>query len=140
MPKIGLTMCYHNHAFEFAPSGSSGILLDVLMKVTDPKLVSLELDMMWAQVAGVDPVSVLEKYGDRMKLMHLKDVVAMPKRYNEEHPGERVQRSRQRRHQGRTRFCAAAARPACSTTSSSRTRPPGDPIASLSRATTIWPS
>lgn len=83
--KIGLTMCYHNHAFEFAPSGS-GILLDVLMKVTDPKLVSLELDMMWAQVAGVDPVSVLEKYGDRTKLMHLKDVVAMPKRYNENIP------------------------------------------------------
>jgi sugar phosphate isomerase/epimerase len=83
--KIGLTMCYHNHAFEFAPSGS-GILLDVLMQVTDPKLVSLELDMMWAQVAGVDPVSVLEKYGSRIKLMHLKDVVAMPKRYNEEIP------------------------------------------------------
>ena len=83
--KLGMTFCYHNHAFEFAPSGS-GTLLDVLMQVTDPQLVSFELDMMWAQVAGVNPASVLDKYGSRIKLMHLKDVVAMPKRYNEEIP------------------------------------------------------
>jgi sugar phosphate isomerase/epimerase len=55
--KQGLHLCYHNHAFEFEPSGD-GTLLDVLMKETDPKLVNLELDIMWSQVAGVDPVSV----------------------------------------------------------------------------------
>ncbi len=56
--KAGLRLCYHNHAFEYQPT-PDGRLLDVLMKTADPKLVSLELDVMWAHVGGVDPVSIL---------------------------------------------------------------------------------
>jgi sugar phosphate isomerase/epimerase len=81
--KSGLKLCYHNHAFEFEPSGN-GTLLDVLMETTDPKLVGLELDIMWARVAGVDPVSVLKEYGKRIPLVHLKNVAeGVEKRYNE---------------------------------------------------------
>lgn len=84
--KAGLHLCYHNHAFEFEPSGGS-TLLDVLMQSADPKLVSLELDIMWAQVAGVDPVSVLKKYGKRVALMHLKNVAKdTAQRYDEKIP------------------------------------------------------
>jgi sugar phosphate isomerase/epimerase len=80
---IGLHLCYHNHAFEFEPAGE-GDLLDVLMKTTDPKLVGLELDIMWAQVAGVNPVTVLQKFKGRVPLMHLKNVAeGTEKRYNE---------------------------------------------------------
>ena len=71
--KSGMRLCYHNHAFEYQPT-PDGRLLDVLMKSTDPKLVSLELDVMWARVAGVDPVSVLKQYGERIPLVHLKNV------------------------------------------------------------------
>ena len=79
----GLRLCYHNHAFEYQPSGS-GTLLDVLMETADAKLVGLELDVMWARVAGVDPVSVLKKYGSRVELVHLKDVApGTEQRYNE---------------------------------------------------------
>lgn len=86
--KSGLRLAYHNHAFEFEPS-SEGTLLDVLMKTADAKLVSLELDIMWSQVAGVNPVSVLEKYGKRVTLMHLKNVSAdVSKQYNEKVPRE----------------------------------------------------
>jgi sugar phosphate isomerase/epimerase len=84
----GLHLCYHNHAFEFEPSGS-GTLLDVLMQTTDPKLVSLELDIMWAQVGGPGPLKVLEKYGKRTALMHLKDVApGTGPQYNEKVPKE----------------------------------------------------
>jgi sugar phosphate isomerase/epimerase len=84
--KSGLHLCYHNHAFEFEPSGQ-GTLLDVLMQTAEPKLVSLELDIMWAQVAGVDPVSVLQKYGGRVALMHLKNVAKdVGQHYNESIP------------------------------------------------------
>lgn len=69
----GLKLAYHNHAFEFEPAGD-GTLLDVLMSASDPELVTLELDIMWSRVAGVDPVSVLQKYGRRVTLMHLKNV------------------------------------------------------------------
>lgn len=81
--KAGLQLCYHNHAFEFQPAGN-GILLDDLMQAADPKLVGLELDVMWSTVAGVDPVTILKKYGSRVMLMHLKDVApGTAKRYNE---------------------------------------------------------
>jgi sugar phosphate isomerase/epimerase len=84
--KAGLTLCYHNHAFEYQPT-PDGRLLDVLMKTTDPKLVSLELDVMWAHVGGVDPVSILQQYGSRIPLVHLKDVApSVQTRYNEEIP------------------------------------------------------
>jgi sugar phosphate isomerase/epimerase len=81
--KSGMHLCYHNHAFEFEPAGD-GNLLDVLMKAADPKLVSLELDIMWVKVGGGDPVSVLKQYHNRVALMHLKNVAeGTEKRYNE---------------------------------------------------------
>ncbi|GAB4413062.1 MAG: sugar phosphate isomerase/epimerase [Bryobacter sp.] len=86
----GLQLAYHNHAFEFEPvAGTPDTLLDVLMKNTDAKLVGLELDVMWSQVAGVDPVSIFRKYKGRIPLVHLKNVMALPKpQYNERVPRE----------------------------------------------------
>ncbi len=84
--KSGLKLAYHNHAFEWAASGE-GTLLDVLLQAADPRLVSLELDIMWAQVAGVSPVSAIERYGSRVSLLHLKNVApGIEKRYNEAVP------------------------------------------------------
>jgi sugar phosphate isomerase/epimerase len=83
----GLTLCYHNHAFEFEPAPGGGTLLDVLMQNSDRKLVSLELDIMWSAVAGVDPISVLNKYKGRARLMHVKDLAkGAAKQYNEKVP------------------------------------------------------
>ena len=68
----GLTLCYHNHAFEFEPmQGTTG--LDLLMKETHKDLVSLEMDVFWVSVAGHDPVVLLKKYANRVALLHLKD-------------------------------------------------------------------
>jgi sugar phosphate isomerase/epimerase len=87
--KSGLRLAYHNHAFEFEPVEGKGTLLDILLKAADPKLVTLELDIMWSQVAGVDPVSVLRKYGRRVTLMHLKNLSKdVTQRYNEKVPRE----------------------------------------------------
>lgn len=85
--KAGLHLAYHNHAFEFQPRENGGNLLDILMQTADPKLVNLELDIMWSTVAGVDPVTVLNKYGNRVAMMHLKNVApGVEKRYNENVP------------------------------------------------------
>ena len=82
--KSGLHLAYHNHAFEYQPQDNGGTLLDVLMQTTDPKLVNLELDIMWATVAGVDPVSIINKYKERVVMLHLKDLApGVEKRYNE---------------------------------------------------------
>lgn len=69
----GLTFCYHNHGFEFVPHGD-GTLFDVLVRETDPADVSFELDILWAHFPGANPAQLLEKYGSRFKLMHLKDL------------------------------------------------------------------
>jgi sugar phosphate isomerase/epimerase len=86
--KAGLTLAYHNHAFEFEPVAGMGNLLDVLMAESDKKLVTLELDIMWAQVGGVGPIAVLQKYPGRIPLMHVKNVAKIPTQYNEKVPKE----------------------------------------------------
>lgn len=71
--KHGLTYCYHIHGYEFTPH-ADGTLFDVLMAKTDPKYVSIELDLLWAFFPGQDPAKLLERYGARIKLIHLKDL------------------------------------------------------------------
>jgi sugar phosphate isomerase/epimerase len=69
----GITFCYHNHGYEFQPY-KNGTLFDYLAENTDPQYVSFEMDMLWAYHGGQDPVKLLNKYGNRWKLMHLKDL------------------------------------------------------------------
>ncbi|MHA8070196.1 sugar phosphate isomerase/epimerase family protein [Aquirufa ecclesiirivi] len=71
--KYDLTFCYHNHGFEFEPYGE-GTLFDYLVQNTDPKFVSYEMDILWTFFPGQNPATLLEKYGNRFKLMHLKDL------------------------------------------------------------------
>lgn len=71
--KHGLTYCYHNHGYEFVKHGD-GTLFDVLVEMTDPDFVSYELDILWVQHPGADPVAVMEKHASRIKLLHLKDL------------------------------------------------------------------
>lgn len=69
----GITFCYHAHGYEFQPHGD-GTLLDYMFENTNPEYVSFEMDIFWVQFGGGDPVALLKKYGDRWKLMHLKDM------------------------------------------------------------------
>lgn len=70
----GLTFCYHNHGYEFAAHDEGGTLYDLIIQRTDPEIVSFELDILWAQFPGQDPAELLERYPDRFRLMHLKDL------------------------------------------------------------------
>lgn len=69
----GLTFCYHNHGQEFK-SYQEGTLYDYIIAHTDPAYVSFELDLIWAVNGGADPVALLNKYGNRFKLIHMKDL------------------------------------------------------------------
>jgi len=69
----GITLCYHAHGYEFVPYGK-GTLLDYIFENTNPEYVSFEMDVMWIQFGGGDPAGLLKKYGNRWKLMHLKDM------------------------------------------------------------------
>lgn len=81
-----LQFCYHNHAFDFQPLGDNETPLKLLL-ATDPSLVKWEMDIFWVSVAGHDPVKMLEDYGDRIPLLHLKNKAkGTPVQYNENVP------------------------------------------------------
>jgi len=69
----GLTFCYHAHGYEFQPY-EDGTLLDYMFKNTNPEYVSFQMDIFWIQFGGGDPVTLLKKYGNRWKMMHIKDM------------------------------------------------------------------
>ncbi|MDS0282715.1 sugar phosphate isomerase/epimerase family protein [Haloarcula onubensis] len=63
---------YHNHDQEFQRIDGEYALERVLAQ-TD---VELELDAGWAAYAGADPAALLDRYADRISLVHVKDVDA----------------------------------------------------------------
>jgi sugar phosphate isomerase/epimerase len=88
----GLSFGYHNHEMEFSrvvPGGTEmtfgrrgfgreqpkgiEIVYDGLIKGTDPSLVFFEMDVYWAVMGQQDPVAYLQKYPDRIRVLHIKD-------------------------------------------------------------------
>ncbi len=73
LAKHGLKFFYHTHGYEFLPYGK-GTLFDLMMAETKPQFVHFEMDVFWIVHPGQDPVKLLEKYGSRFELMHVKDM------------------------------------------------------------------
>jgi len=74
----GISLGYHNHNTEFAPIGDT-TGWSILMRETDPSLVSLEVDLGWIAAAGFDPVAFLAQHKGRVRQVHVKDVKATTK-------------------------------------------------------------
>ncbi|WP_293312358.1 sugar phosphate isomerase/epimerase family protein [Pedobacter sp. UBA5917] len=69
----GLSLAYHNHDFEFEKyEGQTG--MDILLKNTDKKLVSFEMDIYWTIRSGIDPVKLFKANPGRFALWHVKDM------------------------------------------------------------------
>ena len=73
LAKEGIKFFYHTHGYEFLPY-RDGTLFDLLMAETKPEYVRIEMDVFWIVHPGQDPVKLLEKYGKRFELMHVKDM------------------------------------------------------------------
>lgn len=70
--EAGLGFAYHNHDAEFAWLGKQRPF-DILVGETDPALVKLEIDFMWAAKGGADIAQLLAAHPGRFRLCHLKD-------------------------------------------------------------------
>ncbi|MET3720526.1 sugar phosphate isomerase/epimerase [Arthrobacter sp. UYEF21] len=70
--EYGIRVGYHNHAWELESSIEGRTALEFFADLLDPELV-LEVDTYWVAVGGQDPVDILAKLGDRVKLIHIKD-------------------------------------------------------------------
>jgi sugar phosphate isomerase/epimerase len=73
LKKAGIVSGYHNHNFEFAPLGDTNGM-EILLKGTDPNLVTFEMDAGWVTAAGQDPFALLKAYPGRFTQMHVKDI------------------------------------------------------------------
>ena len=70
--KEELSLGWHNHDFEFKPTKSGELPLDLILE-TAPSL-KFEFDLAWCAVAGHNPVTWLEKYRHRIAAAHIKDL------------------------------------------------------------------
>ena len=68
----GIKFLIHNHYHEFQKLNGKEILFHI-MDNTDPNYVSFELDTFWAMRGGMDPLAVMNRLGNRLKLIHQKD-------------------------------------------------------------------
>lgn len=80
--KSNLIFGYHNHEYEFEKADGQ-VLYDILLDRTDPKLVTMEMDLGWVIVTGNDPLAYFKKYPGRFPLWHLKDMDKVKKESTE---------------------------------------------------------
>lgn len=73
----GMTFGYHNHTVEFGKENGT-VYFDELLKRTDPKVVSFEMDCGWVVAGGHNPVEYLTRFPERFPLMHIKDLLKLP--------------------------------------------------------------
>lgn len=66
-----MQVAYHHHMGTGVQTADE---LDLLMSNTDPELVSLIFDSGHLVYADIDPLSIIENYGHRIKHVHLKDI------------------------------------------------------------------
>ena len=66
----GMRLSYHNHSMEFQQNEDGIMPHPELFARTK---IGFEIDTFWAFNAGVNPVALMEQYGDRLTCIHLKD-------------------------------------------------------------------
>jgi sugar phosphate isomerase/epimerase len=72
--QAGMQLCYHNHSFEFDKVEDDQTVWDLLFNETDAEMVKAEMDVAWVFNADVDPVALMDKWANRIKLLHMKDL------------------------------------------------------------------
>lgn len=71
--KADIRFAYHNHCFEFGEMDGK-IPYNVLLEMTVPGYVKMEMDLYWISIAGYDPVDYFNSYPGRFPLVHVKDM------------------------------------------------------------------
>ena len=70
LKEAGIALGYHNHSHEFIETGYGALIHKELEERTQ---IEFEIDTYWAYVAGLDSIALLERLGDRVRVIHLKD-------------------------------------------------------------------
>ena len=109
--KFGMKMLVHNHTGEFEKlADSPRTSFDVLIDETDPALVTMQLDLGWTYIAGVDPIGPVQGAPRPLRAVAREgrvraedgESVARPQRPSQQH-GDRARRHRTHRLQAGVR-------------------------------------
>lgn len=71
----GLRLIYHNHEHEFVPRWGEKRAIrtfDYLYENTEN--LFFELDIAWCHFGGTNPVDIIRRFGDRIPVLHVKDL------------------------------------------------------------------
>ncbi len=79
LARDGITLMWHNHAFEFEPLPDGSLPEDLLLSAG----VAAELDVYWVRHAGLDPLDWMARYSGRIPILHVKDMTAGRKDFTE---------------------------------------------------------
>lgn len=74
--RSGMKFGYHNHDFEFSQKLNNETIYDIILKNTDPDLVTQQLDIGNLYNGGAKAIDVLKQYPGRFESMHVKDEIA----------------------------------------------------------------
>lgn len=78
----GITFGWHNHDFEFFTLADGSIPMDVLLDAAPD--ISWEADLAWILRGGRDPIEYIQRYGNRLSAIHVKDIAADGANLNED--------------------------------------------------------
>ncbi len=70
----GVTICYHNHSFEFERLDDSTRGMDIMYADDQPPTYQAQLDVYWVAHGGDDPISWMRRLRGRLDLLHMKDM------------------------------------------------------------------
>ncbi|MEU1973053.1 sugar phosphate isomerase/epimerase [Microbacterium sp. NPDC019599] len=85
----GIRVGYHNHAHELEATFDGVTGLELLASLLDPRVV-LEVDLYWVARAGLDSPALLERLGDRVIAVHVKDGTLDPEAVAAYPPADQV--------------------------------------------------
>ncbi|MEP2889382.1 sugar phosphate isomerase/epimerase family protein [Tateyamaria sp.] len=70
----GIPFGWHNHDFEFVALADGSTPMDILLDNAPD--ITWEADLAWIVRGGRDPVEYIARYGNRLSVVHVKDIAA----------------------------------------------------------------
>ncbi|QKE72877.1 sugar phosphate isomerase/epimerase [Arthrobacter citreus] len=77
----GYRVGYHHHDFEFRTMIDDKFALDFILDETEGVALLPEVDTYWVKMAGFDPLSYIQKFPNRIPILHLKDMTNDDRKY-----------------------------------------------------------
>jgi sugar phosphate isomerase/epimerase len=72
--RMGIRFAFHNHDKEFVKVDGYRWGYEVILRETDPNLVTMQLDLYWIIKGGGDPLVLFNEYPGRYEMFHVKDM------------------------------------------------------------------